>query len=95
MSFLEDDLDVFFNLNEFARAGTLSGGSIIDVIFDRNPEVALAMMDGAKIIVQAKTSDVSLLVADDTLTIAGQLYYIVKNEPDGTGVNFLTLSEDA
>ncbi len=94
MGFGDADLDVFFNTNDFAVSATLAGGSTIKVIFDRNPEVALSGIEGAKIVVQAKTSDVSALVAGSTMVIASVTYYILKNEPDGTGVSILTLSED-
>ena len=93
MTFWEDDLDLFFD--DFQSVATLSGGSTINVLFDRNPEIALAAVETAAIVATAKTSDVSDLDTGDTLVIDGVTYYVVKNEPDGTGISILTLSEDA
>jgi len=93
MTFWVDDLNRFFN--DFAVVATLSGGSTINVLFDRNPEVALTAVETADILVTAKTTDVSALVAGDTLVIGGVTYYVEKNEPDGTGISILTLSKDA
>jgi len=89
------DLDIFFNSEEFAEEATLVGGEKIKVLFNRNAEVGLMGIESAKIIIEAKTSDVVSLITGDWIAIGEILYYVIKNEPDGTGVSYLTLSEDA
>ena len=91
-NFWETDLDLFFD--DFSVVAT-SGNNTINVLFDRNPEVALTAVETADILVTAKTTDVSALVSGSTLVIGGVTYYVEKNEPDGTGISILTLSKDA
>jgi len=92
---LEDLGDTVFDTDDFAVVATLADASTINVLFDRNPEIALGAIETGAIIATAKTSDVSVLVSGSTLVIGGVTYYVEKNEPDGTGISILTLSKDA
>jgi len=101
MSFVVDDLDIFFQDFGVDAVYTPQGGaaSTIRVLFD-NTYVAVdtagnVLAESKSPIAHCKTSDIQGIRHGDTLLINGTTYYIVEHQPDGTGISVLVLSKDA
>lgn len=88
---MDDDLDLFFNPDDFAVEATLEDGSTINVIFDRPYEEALKI-ESNKPTVTAKASDVASLVHGDIMTLNDVDYVIINIQTDETGVAILYLA---
>lgn len=76
---LAGDLSVFFNSDEFAVSCTLASAAVIKVILSTpDQELFSQMLVTADAKAIAKTSDVTALNTDDTVTISAQAYTIKK-----------------
>ncbi len=93
---LTNDLDIFFNSNEFAVDVTYLAATI-QGIFDAPFKSAVAGEMGIESTlpqVLVKTSDVASAVHGQTMTINSVVYQIIGIQPDGTGMTSILLSED-
>jgi hypothetical protein len=77
-----------------------SGQSVVNVIFDNahsEQEIDGQVYMNTKPIATVRVSDFPSLKTDGTctLTLNNTLYYIIDDNPDGTGLFQLVLSEDA
>lgn len=78
-----------------------NGQSTVNVIFDAphsEQEIDGVIYMNTKPVAHARVEDIPDLVTGDgscTLTVRGVTYYIIDDNPDGTGWYLLTLSEDA
>lgn len=88
----DEDLDVFFDTDDFAVAATLNGAAAGAVIFDRGylEQVGIA---GTQPVALAKASDYSAADVGKTLVIAGKGAFTIRGfEPqDDGGTVLLTL----
>ena len=91
----EEDLDSFFDPNDFGTTATytpLNGtATSINGIYEARYYSPLHM-SGEKTLFMCKTSDTTSAL-NGTLVINGTTYKIVEVEPDGTGVSLLHLQE--
>jgi hypothetical protein len=74
------------------------GASTIQVIFDNEFLAASAFdieVESREPKCYVKESDVSGIDQGDTLVINSTTYYVIKVEPDGTGLTRLILSKDS
>lgn len=91
MAFTED-LTVFFDTDDFGVVATI-GAASVNVIFDN----AYLGIEGETVVaatqpmVYARTSDVSSVVAGNTVIVNSVTYTVVGVHPDGTGVTQLIL----
>jgi hypothetical protein len=95
-----EDLDPFFNVDEFAELATCADVSTIAVIFDRAHIEVLGLgggVGGTEPMALAKASDVAAksLTRNSTLVVRGVTYYVTDLRPDGTGLTVLVLSTEA
>lgn len=100
-SFLNDDLDVFLNSNEFSETATLNfsvgGSSTVGCILDEEliyGDQYNNSVGDESVNITIKTSDVGLLTVNDTVIITnadfGAITYRVNSVPDISG-NGLTI----
>lgn len=93
-----EDLDVFFNTDEFALpAQWIHEGNTTDiaVIFDNKHSIVGGEMPVAveDITVSCKSADVSGTKTGDALVFDGVKYTIIDAQPDGTGITRLVLEK--
>lgn len=94
---MENDLDAFFNTDDFASTATLDDGTEISVIFHNEYEqvdFSTGAVESSAPYVEAKDSDISEIAHLNKLTIAGIDYKVIAIKPNGTGVTVLELSKD-
>lgn len=88
-----DDLDTFFDEDEFAVVATLAGGGTIRVIPIPTYMETLGV-ENMEMEIEAKYSDVSALVQNSTLVIGGVTHYVMQTPVnDGTGAIRIPLSK--
>jgi hypothetical protein len=88
---MADDLDAFFDVDEFAVTAAVAGVSVYG-LFDR-PHAEDIEVSGYSPALYCKTSDVSAAVEGDAVTVNGTDYTVIGIEDDGTGVTKLILRE--
>jgi len=88
---MADDLDAFFDVDEFAVEATVAGASVYG-LFDR-PHAETIEVSGYSPALYCKTSDVNAVVEGTEVTVDGTDYTVVGIELDGTGVTKLILQE--
>jgi hypothetical protein len=93
---LADDLDLLFDIEDFAVAATYGGGTI-NGIFD-NETVPMDAGGTAQVHQEqprftCRTTDVSSVASGDTIVIDAITYNIVAWIHDGTGVTILQLEK--
>lgn len=92
----EDDLDVFFRIDDFAIEAEYKNNTI-KVIFDKDYK-AVSVHDGEVgsfgPVVTCKTSDVQGIIPGDELKINGTSYYVKDIQPDDSGLTILPVSSD-
>lgn len=92
----EDDLDVFFDTDDFAVSAT-SGTLTFPVLFDNESEIYdsyTGQVVTTSPVMRCKTSDIATLKKGDTVTIGGVSYKIITPpKPDGTGITLFGLQE--
>lgn len=93
---LADDLDLIFDIEDFAVAATYGGGTI-NGIFD-NETVPMDAGGTAQVHQEqprftCRTTDVSSVASGQTIVIDGITYNIVAWIHDGTGVTILQLEK--
>jgi hypothetical protein len=81
-----EDLSVFFDDDDFALAGTVSGTEILG-IFDREYLNALGIVSGANPVFLVKTSDSAPV--NGTLALSGTNYAIRDRQPVDDGATVL------
>lgn len=91
---MTEDLDVFFNVNEFAtaalyKAGGTGDGVTKNIIFDRVWLDQQGLVSGATPTALAITSEFSGAGVTDTLTINGTVYRIADLQPQDDGATTL------
>ena len=93
------DLENFFDTETHGTSATVTingTGSSINVIINKE-YFAIAGesvdVDGTQPVVTCRSSDVSGIDTDDTITIDSVTYNIVNIQPDGTGVTVLILQD--
>lgn len=93
------DLENFFDTETHGSTATVTingSGSSISVIINKE-YFAIAGesvdVDGTQPIVTCRSSDVTGVDTDDTITIDSVTYNIVNIQPDGTGVTVLILQD--
>jgi hypothetical protein len=88
------DLDTMIDTDEFAVSALLSGGVVINVIFDNGYAEELDVA-GSKPTATCKASDVVGVSRGNPIIIpVGGTAYTVQNiQPDGTGETLLILEE--
>jgi hypothetical protein len=82
---MNENLDLFFRLDDFAVEGTLASGVKVKGIFDQEFLAMEMGAEGRNITFTGKTSDFTGLHHGDTITIATIPYKIVGIEPQGDG----------
>ena len=88
-----DDLDTFFDTDEFAVVATLAGGGTIRVISIPTFMETLGV-ENMEMEIEAKYSDISTLVQNSTLVIGGVTHYVMQTPiDDGTGAARIPLSK--
>ena len=100
-SFLQNDLDIFLNTSDFAQTGTLtpqpSGtGKTVEGIFDNESYTYDASRDeliNTTPTFICQSVEISGTKLNDKLETNSSTYYIMKIEPDGTGISKLYLSK--
>lgn len=96
MPFYEDDLDVFFDEDEFAVSMTV-GTNKYTVIFDEESEIYSSMAGDvvtAAPVIRMKTSDAAGVKKGDTVTINSVNYKVITpGKPDGTGITIFGLQK--
>jgi hypothetical protein len=93
---LTNDLDIFFNSEEFAVDVTYNAATI-QGIFDAEFSSAVEGEMGVESTVPQvllKTSDVPSVAHNETMTINSVVYKVIGIQPDGTGMTLILLSED-
>jgi hypothetical protein len=86
-----EDLDDFFDEEEFANEAQWSGTTVLG-IFDT--EYAEIMgVEGIRPVFLCRASLVASAAHGDAITIAGITYHIVGKHPDGTGLIHLILEQ--
>jgi hypothetical protein len=88
---LDDDLDTFFDVDEFGIAATWSGGGTVNVIHDRDYLRQFGVIDSSDPAAIARRSAMSTAAQGQTLVIGGTSFTITGVEPDGTGIVVLRL----
>jgi len=93
------DLENFFDTETHGSTATVTingTGSSINVIINKE-YFAIAGesvdVDGTQPVVTCRSSDVTGIDTDDTITIDSVTYNIVNIQPDGTGVTVLILQD--
>ena len=93
------DLENFFDTETHGSTATVTingTGSSINVIINKE-YFAIAGesvdIDGTQPVVTCRSSDVTGIDTDDTITVGGVTYNIVNIQPDGTGVTVLILQD--
>ena len=88
---MDDDLDLFFDLEALAVSATV-GGATVSGIFDR-PYKEDEMVAGYAPVLYCKTSAVTAVVEGTAVVIGGVNYEVAGIQPDGTGVTGLVLQD--
>jgi hypothetical protein len=96
-SFFEDDLDDFFDTDEFA-IDIVYNGKTLNAIFDDEfaaIEAGYSSIDSSDPQIMLKSSDVedNNMADGDTISISGESFLIHSKQPDGTGVTTLILKK--
>jgi len=96
---LQQDLDVFFNDEEFTDKALLESGETISVYFDEKDDVVFdsgldSDVSASVVSVTCKADDVASLVHGDSVIVNNMTYYIIDMDPPQSGVRKLYLSED-
>ena len=88
-----EDLSAFFDVtNGFAVTATLSGGAVVQVIFDKGYADSLGgLVESTGPQCVAKTADVSTVIQGNTLVIGSTTYTVTGVQPDGVGLTTLQL----
>jgi hypothetical protein len=96
-----DNLNDFLNVNDFAVTGswTPTGGTATSVVgILLNPTAVSSPQSGEVLLSDVeflcKTSVVTSAVEAEPIVIGGVTYYILTNEPDGTGMTRLRLGKE-
>jgi len=79
-----EDLDVFFNVDDFAVEATYDA-SPVNVIFDRAYLQTLGIVAGTDPQCLAKASDIPSDAVGETIVISGTTYTIRSREPQDDG----------
>ena len=96
---LQQDLDVFFNDEEFTDKALLESGETISVYFDEKDDVVFdsgldSDVSASVPSVTCKANDVLSLVFGDSIIVNNMTYYVIDMDPSQSGVRKLYLSED-
>ena len=90
---LNESLDVFFEVSEFATTATVDGQSM-RVIFDnaaQGTRVGLLGMAGTQPAITCKTADLAADPVGLAAEVGGVAYTITQHDPDGTGISLCLL----
>lgn len=87
-----EDLGDFFTTAGFGTSVTWSGGEVLVGIFD-NDYVEEFGMEGRRPVLHCKTSEAGNVALNETATISGASYKLIRKEPDGTGVTLMILEK--
>lgn len=82
---MDEDLDVFFDDDDFAVTATLNGTASGNVILDRDYLRALGMVESTNPQAMAQAAEYGTAVLDGTLVAAGGTYVIRSRQPQGDG----------
>lgn len=96
---LNQDLDVFFNDEEFTDSALLESGEVISVYFDEKDDVVFdtgldSDVSASVPSVTCKAGDVASLSHGESVIVNNMTYYIIDMDPPQSGVRKLYLSED-
>jgi hypothetical protein len=87
----EEDLQAFFDEDEFAKSALWNGSTTVNVIFD-NAYLEQLNMASRQPIARAIESQFTGVQEGDTLVISGVTYRIENFEADGTGELLMQLA---
>jgi hypothetical protein len=90
-----EELDTFFDTDDFALAATYDASATVNVIFDNAYIEALTGVASVNPVALAKTSDVPAAGVGKTLVISGTTYTIRNREPQDDGAVVLLQLEKA
>jgi hypothetical protein len=93
----EEDFTAFLQDAEFSVPATLTGGVVVQVIFDA-PHVDMlgaGLMEDNQPTVLGRTVDLGALNHGAALSVNGQSWRVARNQPDGTGMTRLFLERVA
>ena len=96
---LNQDLDVFFNTDEFADTALLESGAVVFVYFDEKDDVVFdtgldSDVSASVPSVTCKASDVTTMSHGESVIVNNMTYYVIDMDPPQSGVRKLYLSED-
>ena len=96
---LQQDLDVFFNDEEFTDEALLESGETVSVYFDEKDDVVFdsgldSDVSASVPSITCKADDVSSLVHGDSIIVNNMTYYVIDMDPPQSGVRKLYLSKD-
>ena len=94
MSFNED-LDAFFDDEEFADIVTRTNGPPFNAIFDEgffDPSAGEVVLDTVQPRLTCKLADLSGVARKSVLSVKGRSFSVVNIQPDGTGLAVVKLS---
>ena len=96
---LNQDLDVFFNTDEFADTALLESGAVVSVYFDEKDDVVFdtgldSDVSASVPSVTCKASDVATMSHGESIIVNNMTYYVIDMDPPQSGVRKLYLSED-
>jgi len=82
---MDEDLDVFFDDDDFAIAATLNGTASGNVIVDRGYLRAVGMVDTTDPVAMAQAADYAASAVDGTLAVGGTSYVIRSRQVQDDG----------
>lgn len=90
---LAEDLDTFFDTDEFAVMATLAGVTVSGIFDNEYDAAAIAVGDIAGSIpaFTLRTDKVPARVVGKLLVLNSKTYKVVEHRPDGTGISVLRL----
>lgn len=96
---INQDLDVFFNDEEFTEIATLSNGLSISVYFDEKDDVVFdtgldSDVSASVPSATCKSVDVASMRHGDSVVVNSITYYVIDMDPPQNGVRKLYLSKD-
>lgn len=101
----DDDIDVFFDVTEFAEPVTFHLGddnapndrtitAIFDDEFTPRTQGTGIVLDTTDPMLTCKSTDVADIQRETMVTVRGALYSVVQLQPDGQGMTVIVLAHD-
>lgn len=89
-----DDLDTFFEVDEFAQVITYNLGTINGIVTDLYSDIDVGEVgiEGANLLAIVKTSDISGIAEGDAMAVGAENFTVVNIRPDNTGLTRIQLA---